>query len=102
MNATATRQLTRVFPNTRSGSEKDRFRERFQRSLRSCIRKGFTMEESFGMIWVETWEEIEINDEEQSILYDELIRWAKTSLSGEVRPLTALIHQSYSRPQAAA
>jgi hypothetical protein len=100
MNATATRHLPRAFSNTRSGAQKDRFREEFQRSLRSCIRKGFTIDESFVMIWVETWEEIEINDEEQSALYDELIRWAKNSFSSEIRPLTTLIHQSYSLHQA--
>ena len=52
------------------------------------------------MIWVETWEEIAITEEEQSALYGELIRWAKTTLSEEIRPLTTLIHHSYS-PSAA-
>src|SRR5690349_22326914 len=102
MNATATRQFFQPFSRNRSGSEKDRFRDKFQRSLRSCIRKGFTVEESFGMIWVETWEEIAVTDEEQSVLYEELIRWAKTSLLSEARPLTTLIHESYSPAQAVA
>ena len=102
MNATATRQFFSPFPSNRTGAEKERFRDKFQRSLRSCIRKGFTLEESFGMIWVETWEEVAVTDEEQSALYDELIRWAKNSFSKEVRPLTTLIHQSYSRTQAVA
>jgi len=48
------------------------------------------------MIWVETWEEIALTEQEQSALYDELIRWAKTTLSGEIRPLNTLIHRSYS------
>ena len=100
MNATATRQIASPFSSNRSASRKDRFRDKFQRSLRSCIRKGFTLEESFGMIWVETWEEVAITEEEQSALYEELIRWAKTTLSTEIRPLTTLIHQSYS-PSAA-
>lgn len=60
-------------------SRKDLFREQFQRSLRSCLRRGFSMEESFGMIWVETWEEIAINEREQAELYDELIGWAKSA-----------------------
>jgi hypothetical protein len=102
MNSAATHQFLGAFSSTRSGSEKDRFRAKFQRSLRSCLRKGFSLEESFGMIWVETWEEIALTDEEQSVLYDELIRWAKTSLLTEVRPLATLIHQSYSRPRVAA
>ena len=58
------------------------------------------MEDTFGMVWVETWEEIAITEEEQSELYDELIRWAKTLLSTEVRPLTTLIHHSYSPVEA--
>jgi hypothetical protein len=102
MNATATRQLPGSFYSFRRGSEKDRFRDKFQRSLRSCIRKGFTVEETFGTVWVETWEEIAITEEEQSELYDELIRWAKTALPAEVRPLNTLIHRSYSRAEAAA
>lgn len=52
------------------------------------------------MIWVETWEEVAITEEEQSALYEELIRWAKTTLSAEIRPFTTLIHHSYS-PSAA-
>jgi hypothetical protein len=102
MNATATRQFFNAFSSSRIASPKDRFRDKFQRSLRSCIRKGFTVEESFGMVWVETWEEIALTEEEQSLLYEELIAWAKSSLPREVRPLTTLIHQSYSRSAAAA
>ena len=48
------------------------------------------------MIWVETWEEIALTEEEQSALYDELIRWTKTSLLKEEPPLVRLIHKSYS------
>ena len=55
----------------------ERFREKFQRSLKSCVRKGFSVEESFGMIWVETWEEVAVTEEEQSQLFDELIGWAR-------------------------
>lgn len=100
MNATATCQFLRSFSKGGRGSEKDRFRDKFQRSLRSCIRKGFTVEETFGMIWVETWEEIALTEKEQSELYDELIRWAKTALPAEIRPLSTLIHRSYSRAEA--
>ena len=59
-------------------AQKERFRQQFQRSLRSCVTRGFSVEESFGMIWVETWEEISLTDAEQAELYDELLRWAKT------------------------
>ena len=56
---------------------KQLFREKFQNSLRSCIRRGFSVEEAFGMIWVETWEEIAVDEQEQYELYDELIHWAR-------------------------
>lgn len=102
MNAPVTHHFLDAFSRTRSSSEKERFRDKFQRAMRSCIRKGFTVEESFGMIWVETWEEIAINDEEQSLLYDELIRWAKSSLPRETRGINPVIHRSYSRTSVAA
>ena len=60
-------------------SRKERFRQQFQRSLRSCVTRGFSVEESFGMIWVETWEEISLTEVEQAELYDELLKWAKTA-----------------------
>ncbi|MGZ8900815.1 MAG: hypothetical protein ACXW3Z_12025 [Limisphaerales bacterium] len=77
MNATATQHFLGQFTHARNGSEMERFREKFQRSFRSCVRRGFSVEESFGMIWVETWEEVAVTEEEQSALFDELIGWAK-------------------------
>jgi hypothetical protein len=77
MNATSTHQVFEAIPRFPSSSAKGRFRERFQRSLRSCLRRGFSVEECFGMIWVETWEEIALSEQGQSELYDELIGWAK-------------------------
>ncbi|HEX7862365.1 MAG TPA: hypothetical protein VF773_18655 [Verrucomicrobiae bacterium] len=41
------------------------------------MRRGFSVEEAFGMIWVETWEEVAVNEQEQSELFDELIDWAR-------------------------
>jgi hypothetical protein len=79
MNATATYQFLGHLSAPRDASHKERFREIFQRSLRSCLRRGFSVEESFGMIWVETWEEVAVTEEEQSALYDELIGWAKNA-----------------------
>lgn len=77
MNAIAVQQFVSAFSHFNSVSAKQRFREKFQRSLRSCVRRGFSVEESFGMIWVETWEEIAISEKDQSELYEELITWAK-------------------------
>jgi hypothetical protein len=75
-------------------SAKDVFRHRFQRSLRSCVRRGFSVEEAFGMIWEETWEEVILSEREQSELYDELIDWAKKTVFDRKR---AVIHNSYSQ-----
>ena len=58
------------------------FREKFKRSLRQCVVRGFSVEEAFGMIWVETLEEVLLTDEEQGELYEDLISWAKSSLLG--------------------
>ena len=77
MNATLTTPFLGQFVTARNGSEKELFRDRFQQSLRSCVRRGFSVEEAFGMIWEETWEEVAVTEEEQSELFDELIDWAK-------------------------
>jgi len=70
-----------LFPQFRAcgpAAPKERFRARFQQSLRACARRGFAVEEAFGMIWEETWDEITLNEEDQSELYQELIHWAKS------------------------
>lgn len=36
------------------------------------------------MIWVETWEEVAISEDEQSELYGELIAWAKSGVNDRV------------------
>jgi hypothetical protein len=96
MNAIALQQFWPTVVPSQRGSQKDRFREIFQRSLRSCVRRGFTVEESFGMIWVETWEEVAVTEEEQSALYEELIRWAKTALAEDKLAFPTVVHKSYS------
>ena len=77
MNALATVPPISFVPAPFCQSRKEQFRQRFQRSLHCCVRRGFSVEESFGMIWVDTWEEIALSEKEQSELYDELINWAK-------------------------
>lgn len=59
----------------------DQFRARFQRSVRSCVKRGFLLEECFGAIWEETLEEIALGEAEQACLYAELMNWAKCSVS---------------------
>jgi hypothetical protein len=77
MNATAILPAISFRSLPLSISRKEQFRQKFQRSLRSCVRRGFSVEESFGMIWEETWEEISLTEREQAELYEELIDWAK-------------------------
>ena len=56
------------------------FRARFQRALRNCVRRRFSVAECFGVIWLETLEDIRLEEEDQADLYNELIRWAKYDL----------------------
>ncbi|HYE31291.1 MAG TPA: hypothetical protein VEH27_07685 [Methylomirabilota bacterium] len=56
---------------------KEQFRLRFQRSIGLCVRHGFCIEESFGMIFNETLDEVPLAEEDQAALYEEMIRWAK-------------------------
>jgi hypothetical protein len=53
------------------------FRAEFKRALASCVKNHFSVEESFGLIWEETLDEIKISEQAQGLLYDELISWAK-------------------------
>jgi len=77
MNAVATLPSVPFLVRTVVPSPKEQFRQKFQRSLRSCVRRGFSLEESFGMIWEETWEEVILSERDQAELYEELIEWAK-------------------------
>ena len=83
MNAISIAPAFSIGPAAIAPRQKEQFRLRFQRSLRACVRRGFSIEESFGMIWEETWDEISLTEREQSELYEELINWAKNE---PVRP----------------
>ena len=78
MNATVAFPNISFVPAALRPGRKEQFRQKFQRSLRTCVRRGFSVEESFGMIWEETWEEVALTEREQSELYEELIAWAKS------------------------
>lgn len=56
---------------------RDAFRARFKRSVSQCVRRGFSMEECFGVIWEETLEVVCLSEEAQADLYNELIAWAR-------------------------
>jgi hypothetical protein len=56
---------------------KTRFREQFQRSLKSCLKRRFSVEICFGQIFQETREAITLTEEEEAEIYPELLQWAK-------------------------
>jgi hypothetical protein len=93
MNTALTQQLFSGLPTFKPLTKKDGFRERFQRSMRSCVKRGFSVEESFGMIWVETWEEIALSEREQAELYEEMLTWVKATYFEQFHPV---IHDNYS------
>ena len=57
---------------------REQFRTRFQHALTGCLRKGFLLEESFGLIWEETLDEVALSENEQRALYEELLLWVKS------------------------
>ncbi len=61
----------------KASATQELFRARFQRALRNCVRRRFSVAECFGVIWLETLEEIALPEEQQAALYEELIQWAK-------------------------
>lgn len=60
----------------RKGS-KVKFRRQFRRSLKQCVKKGISVEECFGVIWVEMVEETDLSESEYPKLYAEMIAWAR-------------------------
>lgn len=53
------------------------FRRRFRCALANAVRRGFQVEECFGVIWEETLDEVELSFRDQNDLFPELIDWAK-------------------------
>lgn len=67
-----------MFPSVVTIKEStEEFRTQFQRSLKKCVAKGFSVEECFGVVWEETLERIPLSDSQFRKLYEELIGWAK-------------------------
>lgn len=58
-------------------SAKEIFEQRFRCALSQCVRRGFQVEECFGVIWEETLEQVELSFREQNELYPVLINWAR-------------------------
>jgi hypothetical protein len=57
--------------------DKEEFRKKFQRTLRRCAQKGFSIEECFGIVWEETVEGTRLPESAQAELYEEMIHWAR-------------------------
>jgi hypothetical protein len=65
-------------PTTPAASlTKVRFCQQFQRSLNSCLKHEFSVEDCFGEIWQETFEKIRLTDREEAEVYAQLLEWAK-------------------------
>ena len=58
---------------------KERFRLRFTRVLAACVRRQFSLEESFGLAFEETLERVPLTQHEQTEVYHELLTMAKES-----------------------
>jgi hypothetical protein len=71
------------------------FRDYFTKAMRVCVKHGFTVEESFGMIWEETLEEVALSEPLQARVYEDLILWAK-KWKNEVIPNSYSQKKSYS------
>ncbi len=68
------------------GAEKEAFRRHFQRALRGCTRRGFSVEECFGLIWEETIELLPLSEADQGQLYEEMIAWARRWVKSDKHP----------------
>ena len=58
---------------------KEQFRRHFQRSLRACLRRHFSVEEAFGVIFAETLQDVPLTAVEEAELFEELLNWARES-----------------------
>ena len=78
------------------------FRQRFARALRHCVRRRFSVAECFGVIWLETLEEVPLTDQEQMRLSEELRRWAREELQVEAPACTVMCFSDQQSSGAAA
>jgi hypothetical protein len=72
--ASASFSVLEYFP---AHDAKDKFKTRFRCALAQCVRRGFQVEECFGVIWEETLEKVELSFRDQNDVYPELIEWAR-------------------------
>ncbi len=60
--------------------EKQAFRLCFQHSLRRCVEMGFSPEESFGVVWEETLERVDIRAADQRLMFLEMLDWTRARM----------------------
>lgn len=66
-----------TYPETLDPRTLEAFQQRFKCSLSRCVKRGFCVQEAFGVIWEETLETFSPSEHEQSFLYNELLSWAQ-------------------------
>src|SRR5687767_13064625 len=79
-----------ALPSTLPRDSKQQFRQHFQRSLRACLRRHFSFEEAFGLIFAETLQEVPLTAAEEAELYEELLNRAREGQELFPRYSTAL------------
>jgi hypothetical protein len=71
-----------------------RFRARFTKVLRGYVQDSRSVEESFGAAFDEALDAVALTENEQALVYQELLNWAKKSAH-----LFTPVHQPYSPRQ---
>ena len=77
-------QYSDEFRSPEALSQTQLFCAKFKRALHECIRHHFSVEEAFGMIWVEILEEVPLLPHEQARVYEALIQWARNCAVSEL------------------
>src|SRR5438552_18649348 len=82
-------------PQSNTEASRQRFRAQFATVLTACVRRHFSVEESFGLVFDETLDQIPLTESEQRHLYKELLQWAR-----EAPELLQPVHKHYSSSRA--
>lgn len=82
MQLTSYRVVGNASNHDASETGKERFRVHFQRELNRCLRRRFSVEESFGVVFAETLQEVPLTPAEESELFTELLKWARSCRLG--------------------
>jgi hypothetical protein len=80
MNSSRENTVQKAMGNAGKGlktASKNEFRNQFKRALLQCVKHGFSVEECFGMVWMEILDSVRLPEAAQPEIYEELIAWAK-------------------------